>query len=38
MPPEWIHHPGDAPITALKVAVVELGVNYPEPIIDIDFC
>ncbi|KAG6766228.1 hypothetical protein POTOM_030299 [Populus tomentosa] len=38
MPAEWIHHTGDAPITALIVAVVELGVNYPKPIIDIDFC
>ncbi|KAL6548307.1 Cryptochrome-2 [Orobanche gracilis] len=37
MPTEWIHHPWDAPITVLKSAGVELGINYPKPIIDIDF-
>ncbi|CAK7327256.1 unnamed protein product [Dovyalis caffra] len=36
MPTEWIHHPWDAPITVLKGAGVELGLNYPKPIIDID--
>ncbi|KAL6522748.1 Cryptochrome-2 [Orobanche hederae] len=37
MPNEWIHHPWDAPITVLKSAGVELGINYPKPIVDIDF-
>ncbi|XP_057471556.1 cryptochrome-1 isoform X2 [Actinidia eriantha] len=36
MPTEWIHHPWDAPLTVLKAAGVELGVNYPKPIVDID--
>ena len=36
MPTEWIHHPWDAPLTLLKAAGVELGLNYPKPIIDID--
>ncbi|KAG4185437.1 hypothetical protein ERO13_A09G230000v2 [Gossypium hirsutum] len=36
MPTEWIHHPWDAPHTVLKAAGVELGLNYPKPIIDID--
>ncbi|KAG4157165.1 hypothetical protein ERO13_D02G045300v2 [Gossypium hirsutum] len=36
MPIEWIHHPWDAPLTVLKAAGVELGLNYPKPIIDID--
>ncbi|XP_039000084.1 cryptochrome-1-like isoform X2 [Hibiscus syriacus] len=36
MPTEWIHHPWDAPLTVLKVAGVELGLNYPKPVIDID--
>lgn len=36
MPAEWIHHPWDAPITVLKAAGVELGLNYPKPIIDMD--
>ncbi|XWS53820.1 hypothetical protein CRYUN_Cryun10bG0033000 [Craigia yunnanensis] len=36
MPTEWIHHPWDAPLTVLKAAGVELGLNYPKPIIDID--
>ncbi|CAK9187814.1 unnamed protein product [Ilex paraguariensis] len=36
MPAQWIHHPWDAPLTVLKSAGVELGVNYPKPIIDID--
>lgn len=36
MPAEWIHHPWDAPLTVLKAAGVELGFNYPKPIIDID--
>ncbi|KAA3485701.1 cryptochrome-1-like isoform X3 [Gossypium australe] len=36
MPIEWIHHPWDAPLTVLKAAGVELGLNYPKPIIDMD--
>ncbi|THG23158.1 hypothetical protein TEA_008066 [Camellia sinensis var. sinensis] len=36
MPTEWIHHPWDAPLSVLKAAGVELGLNYPEPIIDIE--
>lgn len=36
MPTEWIHHPWDAPAAVLKAAGVELGFNYPKPIIDID--
>ncbi|KAL2469734.1 Cryptochrome-2 [Abeliophyllum distichum] len=37
MPTEWIHHPWDTPLSILKSAGVELGLNYPKPIIDIDF-
>ncbi|KAM6565277.1 hypothetical protein CsatA_024405 [Cannabis sativa] len=33
---EWIHHPWDAPESVLKASGVELGLNYPKPIIDID--
>nr|GMD70016.1 cryptochrome-1 [Ipomoea batatas] len=36
VPTEWIHHPWDAPSTVLKAAGVELGLNYPKPIIDVD--
>ncbi|KAK3041352.1 hypothetical protein RJ639_002333 [Escallonia herrerae] len=36
MPTEWIHHPWDAPHSVLKAAGVELGLNYPKPIIDIE--
>ncbi|KAJ9154165.1 hypothetical protein P3X46_027530 [Hevea brasiliensis] len=36
MPTEWIHHPWDAPLTVLKAAGVELGQNYPKPIIELD--
>lgn len=36
MPTEWIHHPWDAPLAVLKAAGVELGLNYPKPIIDIE--
>lgn len=36
MPTDWIHHPWDAPITVLKASGVELGLNYPKPIIEID--
>ncbi|KAF7837472.1 cryptochrome-1-like isoform X1 [Senna tora] len=36
MPTEWIHHPWDAPLIVLRAAGVELGLNYPKPVIDID--
>ncbi|KAK2643642.1 hypothetical protein Ddye_018837 [Dipteronia dyeriana] len=36
MPTEWIHHPWDAPLNVLRAAGVELGLNYPKPIIDVD--
>ena len=36
VPTEWIHHPWDAPFTVLKSAGVELGQNYPIPIIEMD--
>lgn len=35
MPNEWIHHPWDAPPGALRAAGVELGTNYPRPIVEI---
>ncbi|XP_072985129.1 cryptochrome-1-like isoform X2 [Typha latifolia] len=36
MPTEWIHHPWNAPKSVLMVAGVELGLNYPEPIVDLN--
>ncbi|CAH9116003.1 unnamed protein product [Cuscuta epithymum] len=36
MPTEWIHHPWDAPSSVLRAAGVELGLNYPKPIVDLD--
>ena len=36
MPAEWIHHPWDAPLSVLKSAGVDLGSNYPKPLIDMD--
>ncbi|EPS70987.1 cryptochrome 2, partial [Genlisea aurea] len=36
MPTEWIHHPWDAPLSVLKSAGIELGLNYPNPIFDVD--
>lgn len=36
MPTEWIHHPWDAPLSVLKASGVELGFNYPKPMIEID--
>ncbi|KAH9315303.1 hypothetical protein KI387_023930, partial [Taxus chinensis] len=35
MPTEWIHNPWNAPVTILKAAGVELGSNYPRPIVEI---
>lgn len=36
MPAEWIHHPWNAPKSVLESAGVELGVNYPNPLVEID--
>ncbi|XP_043718923.1 cryptochrome-1-like [Telopea speciosissima] len=36
LPTEWIHHPWDAPESVLQAAGVELGSNYPLPIVGID--
>lgn len=33
---EWIHHPWDAPLAVLEAAGVELGLNYPKPVIEMD--
>jgi cryptochrome 1 len=35
MPTEWIHHPWDATSNVLRAAGVELGYNYPRPIVEI---
>lgn len=34
LPKRWIHHPWDAPASVLADAGIQLGVNYPEPIVD----
>ncbi|MBC7660037.1 MAG: deoxyribodipyrimidine photo-lyase [Chitinophagaceae bacterium] len=34
LPEKWIHHPWDAPKDVLKKAGLELGVNYPNPLVD----
>nr|XP_027093880.1 cryptochrome-1-like isoform X1 [Coffea arabica] len=36
LPTDWIHHPWDAPESVLQAAGVELGSNYPLPIVEID--
>lgn len=36
LPTEWIHHPWNAPEYVLQAAGIELGSNYPRPIIEID--
>jgi cryptochrome 1 len=36
LPTEWIHHPWDAPSSVLQAAGVELGSNYPRPIVELD--
>lgn len=36
MPTKWIHHLWNAPQSVLQSAGVELGINYPNPIIDVD--
>ncbi|GLJ53911.1 hypothetical protein SUGI_1151720 [Cryptomeria japonica] len=35
MPTEWIHHPWNAPADILKASGVELGSNYPRPIVEV---
>ncbi|CAL9761918.1 unnamed protein product [Musa acuminata subsp. burmannicoides] len=35
LPTQWIHHPWDAPESVLQAAGVELGSNYPLPIVEI---
>ncbi|CAL0321113.1 unnamed protein product [Lupinus luteus] len=36
MPTEWIHHPWDAPLAVHRASGVELGQNYPNPIVGVD--
>ncbi|XP_051124249.1 cryptochrome-1 isoform X2 [Andrographis paniculata] len=36
LPTEWIHHPWNAPESVLQAAGIELGSNYPLPVIEID--
>ncbi|KAG8377385.1 hypothetical protein BUALT_Bualt08G0027500 [Buddleja alternifolia] len=36
LPTEWIHHPWNAPDSVLQAAGIELGSNYPLPIVEID--
>ncbi|CAO2834361.1 unnamed protein product [Amaranthus hypochondriacus] len=36
LPTEWIHHPWNAPESVLHAAGIELGSNYPLPIVEID--
>ncbi|KAJ9545877.1 hypothetical protein OSB04_025584 [Centaurea solstitialis] len=36
LPTEWIHQPWDAPEYVLQAAGIELGSNYPLPIVKID--
>lgn len=36
LPTEWIHHPYNAPESVLQAAGIELGSNYPLPIVEID--
>ncbi|CAI5978834.1 unnamed protein product [Closterium sp. NIES-64] len=35
VPTDWIHHPWDAPPVVLRMAGVELGANYPRPVLDV---
>eukprot|EP00250_Pteridium_aquilinum_P019576 c24488_g1_i1 orf=1218-3317(+) len=35
LPTEWIHHPWDAPPAVLRAAGVELGSNYPRPVVEV---
>ena len=34
LPSKWIHHPWDAPPNVLRAAGIELGTNYPRPIVE----
>ena len=34
LPDSWIHHPWDAPADELAKAGIELGVDYPHPMVD----
>ncbi|KAJ7543971.1 hypothetical protein O6H91_09G060400 [Diphasiastrum complanatum] len=34
LPTDWVHHPWDAPPGVLQAAGVELGCNYPRPIVE----
>ncbi|KAL9265610.1 Cryptochrome-1-like protein [Drosera capensis] len=36
LPTEWIHHPWNAPESVLQAAGIELGSNYPLPIVEIE--
>ncbi|EYU36499.1 hypothetical protein MIMGU_mgv1a002293mg [Erythranthe guttata] len=36
LPTEWIHHPWNTPESVLQAAGIELGSNYPLPIVKID--
>ncbi|KAH7524391.1 cryptochrome-1 [Ziziphus jujuba] len=36
LPTEWIHHPWNAPESVLQAAGIELGSNYPLPLVEID--
>nr|QCQ83079.1 cryptochrome 1-like protein [Ambrosia artemisiifolia]QCQ83080.1 COP1-like protein [Ambrosia artemisiifolia] len=36
LPTEWIHHPWDAPEYVLQAAGIELGSNYPLPVVTIN--
>ncbi|EFJ29038.1 hypothetical protein SELMODRAFT_92414 [Selaginella moellendorffii] len=36
LPNQWIHHPYSAPVSRLQAAGVELGTNYPKPIVDME--
>ncbi|KAF8406018.1 hypothetical protein HHK36_008098 [Tetracentron sinense] len=36
LPTEWVHHPWNAPESVLQAAGIELGSNYPLPIVEID--
>ncbi|KAL0846834.1 hypothetical protein Bca101_020080 [Brassica carinata] len=36
LPTEWIHHPWNAPESVLQAAGIELGSNYPRPIVGLD--
>ncbi|CAL0317866.1 unnamed protein product [Lupinus luteus] len=36
LPTQWIHHPWNAPESVIQAAGIELGSNYPLPIVGID--